>query len=740
MKRKGRGSYILLVSGVIAAAVAIRVLDPFFVQALRLISFDVYQRVAPQRFDPGLPVRVVDIDEASIAKIGQWPWPRTVMADLVKKLGAKGASAIAFDVMFPEADRTSLEEVAKHLPPDQAGRLQGVIAGVPENDRIFAEALAQTPSVIGMTLTSGTNASAYRPKAGFAVAGDDPRPFIAGFTGATGNLPILTEAAKGIGALNWTPDRDQVLRRVSLIYRLGDQYVPSLAAEALRIAQGASTYVLKSSNASGETAFGRATGLNHIRIGDIEVPTDAQGAIWMKFRASDPDSFIPAWKVLAGEVPEDEISGRIMLVGTSAPGLLDLRATPIDPVLPGVEVISMMIEHIVGGQNLRRPDYAPALEEMAILILGVMLAFVFSRVSARSAGLIGFVTVSGLFLCGWLAYRYGDLLLDPLYPALALMLLVGAATFHIYRRVELQRGEIRGAFGRYVAPQVVEQLIANPDRLELGGEVREITLMFCDVRNFTSISETMNAHELTTFINELLTPLSETILEHRGTIDKYIGDSIMAFWNAPLDEPDHASLAAKAALGMAARIPELNRHWQEQAEAAGNKFVPVRIGIGINTGNCCVGNLGSTQRFDYSAIGDEVNLASRLEGLSKLYGVTAVVSERTVEQLKDVRALELDLVRVKGRTRPTRIYTFLDLVGGGKTGELPALQEEFLAAYRKKEWDNAESVMERTRAHLQTLGISELDSYYSLFASRIAGYRSNPPSADWDGSFTAIEK
>lgn len=739
MKRKERGVYVLLVGSVIAAAIAVRVLDPFFVQALRLISFDVYQRVDPQRFNPALPVRIVDIDEASIAKIGQWPWPRTVMADLVRKLGAKGASAIAFDVMFPEADRTSLEQVKKHLTPEQAARLQGVIEGVPENDRIFAEALAQTPSVIGMTLTAGANASGYRPKAGFAVAGDDPRPFIARFSGATGNLPILTEAAKGIGALNWTPDRDQVLRRVSLIYRLGDRFVPSLAAEALRIAQGASTYVLKASNASGESAFGRATGLNHIRIGDIEVPTDASGAIWMKFRASDPESFIPAWKVLAGQVPEDEISGRIMLVGTSAPGLLDLRATPIDPVLPGVEVISMMIEHIVGGQHLTRPDYAPAVEEFAILALGLMLAFVFSRVSARSAGMIGLITVASLFVFGWLAYRYADFLFDPLYPALALMLLVGAATFHIYRRVEQQRGEIRGAFGRYVAPQVVEQLIADPDRLELGGEVREITLIFCDVRNFTSISETMNAHELTTFINELLTPLSETILEHRGTIDKYIGDSIMAFWNAPLDEPQHAALAARAALGMAARMPELNRYWQEQAEAAGNKFVPVRIGMGINTGNCCVGNLGSTQRFDYSAIGDEVNLAARLEGMSKLYGVTAIVSERTIEQMKDVPVLELDVVRVKGRTRPTRIYTFLDLMGE-ETKDLPAMQTEFLAAYRKREWDSAESVMKRTRAHLRALGISGLDSYYDLFASRVADFRSNPPPADWDGAFTALEK
>ena len=238
MKQPGRRSYIVLVCGVIAAAVAIRAFDPFFVKALRLIPFDVYQRVAPQRFDSSLPVRIVDIDEASITRLGQWPWPRTVMADLVTKLAGQGASAIAFDVMFPETDRTSLEEVAKRLPPEQAERLRDSARTLPSNDEVFAAALARTPSVIGLTLTSGNNVD-YKPKAGFAVAGDDPRPFIAGFSGATGNLPVLTNAAKGLGALNWTPDRDQILRRVSLIYRLGDKYMPSLAAEALRIAQGA---------------------------------------------------------------------------------------------------------------------------------------------------------------------------------------------------------------------------------------------------------------------------------------------------------------------------------------------------------------------------------------------------------------------------------------------------------------------------------------------------------------------
>jgi adenylate cyclase len=424
-----------------------------------------------------------------------------------------------------------------------------------------------------------------------------------------------------------------------------------------------------------------------------------------------------------------------MLVGTSAPGLLDLRATPIDPVLPGVEVISMMIEHIVSGQNLNRPDYAPAVEEAAILILGLILAFVFSKVQARAAGAIGLISVCGLLVAGWLAYRYADLLFDPLYPALSLMLLVGAATFHIYRKVELQRGEIRGAFGRYVAPAVVERLIAHPERLELGGEVREITLMFCDVRNFTSISETMNAHELTTFINELLTPLSEAILTQRGTIDKYIGDSIMAFWNAPLDEQAHATLACNAALDMASRIPSLNRHWRDRAETAGREFSPVRIGIGINTGNCCVGNLGSTQRFDYSAIGDEVNLAARLEGLSKMYGVTGILSERTVAEWPGARTLELDVVRVKGRNRPARIYTFLDLLGEDASSAADP-HSAFLAAYRNRAWAEADTMLDRLRA----LGISGLETYYALFASRIAAFRSNPPPADWDGAFTALEK
>jgi adenylate cyclase len=321
---------------------------------------------------------------------------------------------------------------------------------------------------------------------------------------------------------------------------------------------------------------------------------------------------------------------------------------------------------------------------------------------------------------------------------LALLLLLAGATFYVYRQVERQRGEVRRAFSRYLAPAVVDELIARPEKLELGGEVRELTLLFCDVRNFTSISEQLSAAELTRFINELLTPLSDVILRNRGTIDKYMGDAIMAFWNAPLDVPDHAAQACRSAMDMTARMQELNQHWRATAAALGRPFREVRIGIGINTGDCCVGNLGSVQRFDYSAIGDEVNVASRLEGLAKVYGLTAIVGERTIAKAKEFPALELDLVRVTGREKPTPIYTFCNLLGGdeGRFASLQATHGEFLSAFRRQRWDAAEAAI----AECGRAGFAALEPYYAVFKSRIAAYRAKPPSADWDGVFTSSEK
>jgi len=728
--------YLPLVCVLLAAAVVVRWADPFFVRALRLIAFDGFQRLDPQAFDPDVPVRIVDIDEKSLAVVGQWPWPRTTMRDLLLSLAEKGAAAVAFDILFSEPDQSSLEQVVKRLSADQAAALAEVVARGPTNDQAFAEALDGTPSVLPVILTDGPNSS-LASKAGFAIAGDDPRPFMAGFRGATGNLAALDAAARGVGAINWVPDRDQVVRRAALVYRVGDTIVPSLAAEVLRVAQGATTYVLKSSNASGETGFGRSTGLNHIRIGDLEVPTDADGAVTLKFRASNPQAFISASAVLSGEVDRDQIAGRMILIGSSAPGLFDLRATPLDAALPGVEIHAQLLEHVLAGRELTRPDYALGVEELVIVGLGLVLAWVLPRLSARSSALIGLITVVALLAGGWVAYAYWGLLFDPSFPALSLGCFITGTTFYVYRRVEAQRGEIRSAFSRYLAPAVVEDIIANPDKLVLGGELRDLTLMFCDVRDFTTLSERLSATELTRFINELLTPLSEIILQNRGTIDKYIGDAIMAFWNAPLDDPDHAVHACRSAIAMAAKMDELNRHWARQALAAQRPFEPVRIGIGINTGSCCVGNLGSTHRFDYSVVGDEVNVTSRFEGLSKIYGMTAVVGERTMTSAR-ASSLELDTVLVKGRVRPTRIFTFLELLHDEqpRLARLDPLHAQFLAAYRAQRWDDAEGLVAQCRA----VDISRLEKYYSLFLTRIALLRRQPPAAQWDGAYVMTEK
>jgi len=721
--------YASLVFAILAITIGVRHADPFFVRSLRLLAFDTLHRLDPAKFDPNLPIRIVDIDEESLAKLGQWPWPRSILRDLLHDLTAKGAAAIAFDLLFIEPDRTSqmAAQQSAHASEQSASR----------NDEAFAAALAASPSVLATALLD-TATNAPPRKSGYAVAGDDPRPFLATFPGASTNISVLDKAASGIGAITWIPDRDQIVRRIPLVYRVQDQYVPLLAAEAIRVAQGASTYLLKASDASGETAFGKSTGLNHIRIGKVEIPTDASGAVLLKFRHFTKASYIPAWKILAGEVPEQDISGKIILVGTSAVGLLDLRATPLDPAVPGVEIHAQMLEQMIKGEFLHRPDYALALEEFVILGLGLMLAAILPRVSAPSAIAIGTFTILIVLAGGWGSFRYAGLLLDPSYTALSLGFITAAVTSYTYQNVEAQRGAIRSAFGRYLSPAVVEELIANPDKLELGGEERDLTLMFCDVRNFTSISEGLTPSELTRFINELLSPLSEIILSHRGTIDKYMGDAIMAFWNAPLEDKQHASNACHPALQMIAKMEELNAHWQQRAISAERPYKTVRIGIGVNSGLCCVGNLGSTVRFDYSVIGDEVNLTSRFEGLSKVYGITNVVGERTIGMVPDLRALELDSVQVKGKTQATRLYTLLPSLSTGqeKLGKLSDKYPEFLSAYRKQQWDDAERLL----GDCHSIGITALDNCYQTFRSRIAVLRNTALGPDWDGSFAMTEK
>src|SRR6266516_7427950 len=596
--------------------------------------------------------------------------------------------------------------------------------------------------LVAANLTDNAN-SPLRAKAGFVVAGDDPRRFIPSFSGVNGNLAVLDTAAHGIGTINWLPDRDQIVRRAPLLYRVGNELVPSLAAEVLRVAQDASTYVLKAANASGETAFGRNTGLNHLKIGDLEIPTDADGGIVLEFRPKNPAGYIPAWKVLSGEVSREDVAGRIILVGTSAPGLLDLRATPLDSAVPGVEIHAQLLENILAGRSLVRPDYALAMEESVIIVLGLLLAVGLPRVTARSAAAFGFLTIAALFLGCWLAFRNWGLLLDPVYSALALGCMTGAITFYVYRGVETQRSAIRAAFGHYLAPALVEQLAHSPEKLVLGGEERDMSILFSDVRGFTSISELYKADPqgLTTLMNRLLTPLTNAIIDHHGTIDKYMGDAVMAFWNAPLDDPDHEINACASALEMIDRLERLNRERQEEAKNAGQRFIPFRIGIGINTGRCVVGNLGSDLRFNYSVLGDAVNVASRLEGQTKYYGVPVIIGSRTAEKAKEKFAiLEVDLITVKGKTEPEAIYTVLgrqEVAGDIRFQELRKVYSAMLYSYRSRDWEGALEALQVCRSFDQDFG---LEALFDLYRARVQAFSEVAPPADWNGVFVAETK
>jgi adenylate cyclase len=723
---------------IILGALLLRIWDPAPVARLRAVVFDTYQQISPRAYDPNLPVRIVDIDEESLTRIGQWPWPRTVLAKLVERLAESGAASIGFDMVFPEPDRLSPGTVLQSWPQSgDLAALREAAEKLPSNDEVFAEAIGKAPVVLGFVAVP-QGGSIPETKAGFAFAGDDPMLFVPRYPGAAASLPVLQAKASGTGSINWLPEHDQIIRRVPMLVTVGDKLYPAFSADLLRLAQGASTYMVKSSGASGEKAYGEKTGVVAIRVGEFEVPTEANGQMWVRFTRHAKERFLPAWRVLDGEIGKEEIEGRLILIGTSAAGLLDLRATPLDASVPGVELHAQAIEQIVQGAFLLRPDFATAAELVYILALGALIAVLIYRSGALTGAVLGAASIAAVIALSWYAFDVSGWLVDPIYPALALAAVYLAGTVYVFLRTERERNRVRHAFGHYMAPALVERLAGDPSRLKLGGETRDMTLLFSDVRGFTSISEGLDAEGLTRFLNTLFTPLSNIILEEQGTIDKFMGDAVMAYWNAPLDDPDHPIHACRAALRMMEQMTELNRHWQDEAQAQGRTFPPVKIGIGLNTGVCCVGNLGTETRFDYSVIGDNVNIASRLEGQSKIYDVVAIVGESTAARAPDFAFLELDLLKVKGKTEATRIYA---LLGDGALKrsrgftDLSARHDAFLQKYRAGDWDAAD--MLRRECDRADGSFSRL---YALYRERIRHYRQNPPPPDWDGSAEAVSK
>ena len=712
---------------------ALRIVDLAPVEELRVRTFDTFQLIDP-RVKTARPVTIIDIDEKSLAKLGQWPWPRTRIADLIATLTRLGAVVIGFDIVFAEPDRLNPDVAAdtiRNLDEETRAKLRAL----PSNDQIFADAMRHSRVVLGESglpyvLSEFDNTL---PVTGLAMLGEAPQPFLLDFPGLLRNVHALEQAAAGRGLFTIKPERDGIVRRVPMMMLAQGATMASLSFEILRVATGTDTIFIKSEKA----------GIKSVAVKGFEVPTDRNGQLWIHFARRDPSIYVSAVDVLEGRVAPEKIARKLVLIGTSAVGLLDLKTTPIDPVMPGVEVHAQVLESALTRAVLSQPNYGIVVELCAAIVLGLLvIAF------APMFGPITLVAVGGLFaslLVGtsWYFYSQQRLLIDFTYPLLSTTAIYLTLIFSSFVREQAQRRQIRSAFSRYLSPALVEQLGQAPEKLVLGGEEREMTIMFSDVRGFTTISESFkhDPQGLTKLMNRFLTPLTNAILARKGTIDKYMGDAIVAFWNAPLDDKEHQLNACEAALDMLERIEGLNEVRQLEAKEGGHPYIPINVGVGLNTGTCVVGNMGSDLRFDYSVLGDSVNLASRLEGQSKEYGFPIIVGSNTALAVKDKFAiLELDFIMVKGKKEPEVIYAIAgreDTAHSGRFQRLRNLTIEMLACYRSRDWVGALEAIERGR---KTDDANALELLYNLYEARIRGYQKNPPPEDWNGAFALLTK
>ena len=712
---------------------ALRIADPAPVEELRVRTFDTFQRIDP-RVKTARPVTIVDIDEASLAKLGQFPWPRTRIADLITNLTKLGAVVIAFDIVFSEPDRLN-PDVAADTFRDLDEETRSRLRALPSNDQILADAMRRSRVVLGESGLPQVQSEFDKslPLTGLAMLGEEPQPFMLEWPGLLRNVPLLEAAAAGRGLFTIWPERDGIVRRVPVMMLAQGATMPSLSFEMLRVATGTDTIFIKSDQA----------GIKSIGVKGFQIPTDRNGQLWVHFAHHDPKILVSALDVIEGKVAPEKIKGQLVLIGTSAVGLNDNKTTPVDPSMPGVEIHAQVIESALTRAVLTQPNYGIAVELCAAILFGILvIAF------APLFGPITLVAVGALFatlLIGtsWYFYTRHRLLIDFTYPLLSTTSIYLTLIFTSFVREQRQRKQIRTAFAQYMSPALVEQLAQSPEKLVLGGEEREMTIMFSDVRGFTSISESYknDPQGLTALMNRFLTPLTNAILERKGYIDKYMGDAIMAFWNAPLDDRQHQLNACEAAVDMLERIDELNKQRELEAKEGGHVYIPLNIGVGLNTGTCVVGNMGSDLRFDYSVLGDSVNLASRLEGQSKEYGFPIIVGSRTALAAREKFAiLELDFIMVKGKKEPEVIYAIAgraDTAHSARFQRLRNLTIEMLACYRNRDWEGALAAIERGR---RTDEARSLELLYNLYEARILGYQKNPPPEDWNGAFALLTK
>lgn len=706
------------------------------IDRLEYLAYDARLNLTmPGGIDPRIVI--VDIDEKSLAEEGHWPWPRNRLALFLDRLfDDYKIKAAGFDVVWPERDESSGLKVLERLAEQELkgdAQFQSTLQAIKprlQYDQLFADKMRGRPIVLGYYLTN------EREEARRRKTGALPEPVLTKgvfqgrsvyprmFTGYGANLPELMQAAASAGHFNPIDDIDGVYRRVPMLIEFEGAYYEPLSLAVVRLLQGSPPVKLEFTDAPVWSK--RYPGLEWIAAGKASIPVDVEVAALVPYRGpirSFP--YVSASDVLEGRADPVILKDRIVLVGTTAPGLQDLRSTPVGGVYPGVEIHANLIAGMLDGTIKQRPPYVLGAEVALLFASGVVMALVLPLLNALRATLATLGVLAAVFAINVMVWSQANLVL-PLASGVLMIALLFAFNMSYGYFVETRaKRQITGLFGQYVPPELVDEMSENPERFSMEGESREMSVLFTDVRGFTTISEGLDPKELSKLMNEFLTPLTGVIYKHRGTIDKYMGDCIMAFWGAPITDPQHARNAVLAGMEMQATMASLqpefrNRGWPE-----------LHVGVGLNSGRMSVGNMGSDVRVAYTVMGDAVNLASRLEGLTKQYGVGMIVGQATRDATPEVVFRELDRVCPKGKKEPVAIYEPVGLAAAveKRVNDELSLWQQVLKLYRAQEWDMAElQLLNLQRTHPASV-------LYATFVGRIAHFRKQPPGPDWDGTW-----
>jgi len=710
-----------------------------FITQLDNIMYDARLQLTMPR---GVDERIVilDIDEKSLQEVARWPWPRDVMAGLVEKLFDRyQVEIVAFDVVFAESDYSSgiraLEQMAQGALKDVPAFQQALREMRPrlDNDGLFAQAIKGKPVVLGYYLNSEKDAKRIAaipepvlPKGTFHGRNI---PFTS-WIGYGGNLSEFLKNAAAAGHFNPLTDPDGVVRRVPMIAELDGAYYEALSLAVVRTILGFPK--VEPGYAPDRFLQRGYSGLEWLKVGPLIIPVDEQASALIPYRGRKFSfAYVSLADVIAERVPLERLKGKITLVGTTAPGLLDLRSTPVDNVYPGVEVHANLIAGMLDKNLKLKPPYMLGAEVVLLFVGGVALSLLIPMLAPLWATL---VTLAGMLLIGGLnlaVWTQADMVLPLATSVLMTVSLYTVNMAYGYFVEARSKRQFTELFGQYVPPELVDQMARNPEKYNMEPRAAELTILFSDVRDFTSISETLKPEELREYINAYLTDMSGIIRgKHRGTLDKYIGDAIMAFWGAPVDDAQHARNGVLAALDMQKECKVLNEKF------AARGWPTIKIGVGLNSGNVRVGDMGSQVRRAYTAMGDAVNVASRLEGRTKYYGVGILVGEPTRNAVKDVVFREVDRIKVKGKDEAVGVYEPLGLEGEveRKAHEELKLWHQTLRAYRAQHWDQVEVSL------LNLQRMSPECELYALYADRVTQFRRTPPAAGWHGVTAFDEK